>query len=116
MREMLAVTSAIVGQGDEGSIALVTDGRFSGATRGPMVGHVCPEAATGGPIAALRNGDILVIDIPKRKLTVELSRAELRSRLRKWKPPKPRYTSGALAKYADLFGPASKGAVTGIRS
>ncbi len=112
MREMLAVTSAIVGQGDEGSIAMVTDGRFSGATRGPMIGHVSPEAAVGGPIAAVKNGDIIVIDIPKRKLTVEISQQELRSRLRKWKAPKPRYTSGALAKYARLFSSASEGAVT----
>jgi dihydroxy-acid dehydratase len=112
MREMLAVTSALVGQGDEGSIALVTDGRFSGATRGPMIGHVSPEAAVGGPIAAVKNGDILVIDIPQRKLSIEISRQEMRSRLKKWKAPKPHYTSGALAKYARLFSSASEGAIT----
>ena len=115
MREMLAVTSAVVGQGDEGSIAMVTDGRFSGATRGPMIGHVAPEAVVGGPIAAVKNGDSIVIDIPKRKLTVEISQKELRRRLKKWKAPKPRYTSGALAKYARLFSSASEGAVTGIQ-
>ena len=112
MREMLAVTSAIVSQGDEGGIAMVTDGRFSGATRGPMVGHVSPEAAVGGPIAALKNGDRVVIDIPKRKLAVELSREEIARRLRKWKPPQPHYLGGALAKYARLFSSASEGAVT----
>ena len=115
MREMLAVTSAIVGQGDEGSIAMVTDGRFSGATRGPMIGHVSPEAAVGGPIAAVKNGDIITIDIPKRKLAVEISQQELRKRLKKWKAPKPRYTTGALGKYARLFSSASEGAVTSIQ-
>jgi len=113
MREMLAVTSAIVGQGDEGEVALLTDGRFSGATRGPMIGHVAPEAAVGGPIAAVRNGDIIVIDIPKRKLAIEISQTELTARLKKWKAPKPNYTQGVLAKYSKLFSSAAEGAVTG---
>ncbi len=112
MREMLAVTSAIVGQGDEGDIALVTDGRFSGATRGPMVGHVSPEAVVGGPLAAVKNGDTIIIDIPKRKLTLDIPQTELRARLKKWKPPQPHYRHGALAKYAQLFQSASKGAIT----
>jgi dihydroxy-acid dehydratase len=115
MREMLAVTSALVGQGFKEDVALITDGRFSGATRGPMIGHVSPEAAVGGPIAAVRNGDLIVIDIPKRRLSVELSQKELRARLAKWKAPKPNYTRGALAKYASLFQSASRGAVTGVR-
>ncbi|MGE0131589.1 MAG: dihydroxy-acid dehydratase [Blastocatellales bacterium] len=112
MREMLGVTSAIVGEGLGESVALITDGRFSGATRGLMLGHVAPEAAVGGPIAALREGDIVVIDIENRKLDVELSDEEIKSRLVGWKAPAPRYTSGVFHKYAALVSSASEGAIT----
>ncbi|MEM2095219.1 MAG: dihydroxy-acid dehydratase [Candidatus Caldarchaeum sp.] len=113
MREMLAVTALVVGQGLKEKVALITDGRFSGATHGLMVGHVSPEAAVGGPLAAIRNGDTIVIDVPRRRLDVELDEAEVRKRLQAWTPPKPRYSSGVLAKYAKLVGSASKGAVCG---
>jgi dihydroxy-acid dehydratase len=113
MREMLAVTGAIVGAGLGESVALITDGRFSGATRGLMVGHVSPEASRGGPLAAVRDGDIIVLDIAGRRLDVELSEAQLRERLATWKQPAPRYTTGVLAKYARLVSSASIGAVTG---
>jgi dihydroxy-acid dehydratase len=113
MREMLHVTGAIQGAGLGETVALMTDGRFSGATHGFMIGHVAPEALDGGPIAALRNGDIVVVDIKKRRLDVELSAAELKKRLRSVKPPKPRYTWGVMAKYARLVSSASEGAVTG---
>src|SRR5262249_163433 len=112
MREMLGVTAAIVGEGLGGSVTLLTDGRFSGATRGLMAGHVAPEAAVGGPIAALREGDIIVIDIENRKLGVELSDAEIKARLAEWKAPTPRYTSGVFHKYAALVSSASEGAIT----
>jgi dihydroxy-acid dehydratase len=112
MREMLGVTSALQGAGLGDSVALITDGRFSGATHGFMVGHVAPEAAARGPIAVLRNGDMIVIDIKRRRLDVELSQRELRKRLAKWRPPKPRYTTGVMAKYARLVSSASEGAVT----
>ena len=113
MREMLGVTGALVGQGLGESVALMTDGRFSGATHGVMVGHVAPEAFAGGPIAALRDGDTIVFDIPKREINVNLSKREIRSRLAKWKPPAPRYTSGVMAKYAAMVSTASRGAITG---
>jgi dihydroxy-acid dehydratase len=113
MPEMLAVTAAIVGAGLGETVVMVTDGRFSGATRGLMAGHVAPEAASGGPIAAIREGDTIVFDIPHRKLDVELSAAELKSRLAGWKVPPPRYTSGVMAKYARLVSSAAEGAVTG---
>lgn len=113
MREMLAVTGALHGAGLADSVALMTDGRFSGATHGLMIAHIAPEAANRGPIAALRNGDPIVIDVKRRRLDVGLSPAELKKRLRAWKPPKPRYTSGAMAKYARLVSSASEGAVTG---
>jgi dihydroxy-acid dehydratase len=113
MPEMLAVTGALVGEGLGDSVALVTDGRFSGATHGLMAGHVCPEAAKGGPIAALRDGDVIVFDVTGRQLNVELSNSELRTRLAAWRPPPPRYETGALAKYASLVSSASEGAVTG---
>jgi dihydroxy-acid dehydratase len=113
MREMLAVTGALHGAGLADSVALMTDGRFSGATHGLMIGHVAPEAADRGPIAAVRSGDTIVIDVKRRRLDVELSQAELRKRLRAWKPLKPRYLSGAMAKYARLVSSASEGAVTG---
>jgi dihydroxy-acid dehydratase len=112
MREMLHVTAAIVGEGMGESVALVTDGRFSGATHGLMVGHVAPEAARGGPLAALRDGDTVVIDVEARELRVELSDEELAARLADWSPPPPRYTDGVLAKYAALVSSASEGAIT----
>jgi len=112
MREMLHVTGALQGAGLGDSVALMTDGRFSGATHGFMIGHVAPEAADGGPIAALRNGDIVNIDVKKRRLDVELSAAEIKRRLRAVKAPKTRYRTGALAKYARLVSSASDGAVT----
>jgi dihydroxy-acid dehydratase len=113
MREMLHVTGAIVGEGLGEEIALVTDGRFSGATHGLMVGHVSPEAARGGPLAALEEGDTVVLDVEGRTLSVELSEDELASRLANWKAPPPRYTTGVFAKYAALVSSASEGAVTG---
>jgi len=112
MREMLAVTAALVGAGLGDSVALLTDGRFSGATHGFMAGHVAPEAANGGPIAAIADGDIIVFDIPNRRLNVELSAADIQKRLAGWKPPAPRYTSGVMAKYALLVSSSSLGAVT----
>jgi dihydroxy-acid dehydratase len=113
MREMLHVTGALQGAGLGPTVALMTDGRFSGASHGFMVGHVAPEAADGGPIAAVRNGDTIVIDLPRRRLDIELSAAEIKRRLKAVKPPKPRYTWGVLAKYARLVSSASDGAVTG---
>jgi dihydroxy-acid dehydratase len=112
MREMLGVTSAIVGAGLGESVALLTDGRFSGATHGLMAGHVAPEAAKGGPIAAVQNGDIINMDITNRRLDVELTDQEIHARLAKWTPPAPHYTSGVMAKYAKLVSSASQGAVT----
>jgi dihydroxy-acid dehydratase len=112
MREMLGVTAAIVGQGLGESVALLTDGRFSGATRGLMVGHISPEAFVGGPIAALRDGDTIVIDIANGSVSVELSDAEIAERLRTWRAPAPRYADGVFAKYAALVSSAAVGAVT----
>jgi dihydroxy-acid dehydratase len=112
MREMLGVTSALVGVGLADSVALVTDGRFSGATHGLMVGHVAPEAARGGPLAAVREGDVIEIHVPERRLTLHVSEAELRDRLSRWSPPAPRYQGGVMAKYARLVSSASRGAVT----
>lgn len=112
MREMLAVTAAIVGQGLGEKVALVTDGRFSGATRGLMIGHVVPEAAVGGPIALAKNGDEIIIDANKGSLDIMLSKKELGERRKRWKPMKPRYNRGVMAKYASLVGSASEGAVT----
>ena len=114
MREMLAVTAAIVGAGLGDSVALLTDGRFSGATRGFTVGHVAPEACHGGPIAALRDGDSIVLDVANRRLDVELSDQEIESRLAAWVCPPARYRTGVLAKYARLVSSASQGAVTGF--
>ena len=113
MREMLAVTAAIVGAGLGDSVALVTDGRFSGATRGLMAGHVAPEAAHGGPIAAIRDGDIIRFDLEARRLAVDLSDAELAARLAKLELPPPRTTTGVMGKYARLVSSAAQGAVTG---
>ena len=112
MREMLSVTAALVGEGLGASVALLTDGRFSGATRGLMMGHVSPEAALGGPIAAVHEGDTIHIDIHQRVLEVEVSDAALRQRLAQWKAPHPRYPTGVFAKYAALVSSASEGAVT----
>jgi len=112
MREMLGVTAAIVGAGLGDSVALLTDGRFSGATHGLMAGHVAPEAIKGGPIGAVKNGDIIVFDIAKRTLTVELSQKEIKARLKKVKLPPPRYTSGVMGKYARHVSSASEGAIT----
>jgi dihydroxy-acid dehydratase len=112
MREMLGVTAAIVGAGLGDSVALLTDGRFSGATHGLMAGHVAPEAIKGGPIGAVKNGDMIVFDIAKRTLTVELSQKEIKIRLKKVKLPLPRYTSGVMGKYARHVSSASEGAIT----
>jgi dihydroxy-acid dehydratase len=112
MREMLHVTAAIVGEGLGDDVALVTDGRFSGATHGLMVGHVSPEAVRGGPLAALADGDMVVVDVEGRELRAELSEDELSARLARWSPPPPRYTQGVFAKYAALVSSASEGAVT----
>jgi dihydroxy-acid dehydratase len=113
MREMMAVTGALIGQGLGDSVALVTDGRFSGASHGPMVGHVAPEAAVGGPIGLLREGDVITLDIPQRRLDVRLTESELAQRKAAWRPLPPKYTTGVLAKYAKLVSSASQGAVTG---
>jgi len=112
MREMLAVTAALVGAGLGDSVALLTDGRFSGATHGLMAGHVAPEAASGGPIAAVHDGDTIAFDIPNRTLNVELTDEQIKQRLANWKAPSPRFTSGVMAKYAFLVSSSSRGAVT----
>jgi dihydroxy-acid dehydratase len=112
MREMLAVTAAIVGQGLGEDVVLVTDGRFSGVTRGLMVGHVAPEAAHGGPLAAVREGDDVEIDVPARELRLHVDEAEIAERMAGWSPPEPRYRTGVLGKYAASVGSASDGAVT----
>ena len=113
MREMLAVTAALVGQGLGDQVALLTDGRFSGATHGLMVGHVAPEAAVGGPIAVVQDGDVINVDAVNRKLDMEVSDEEIRRRFQGWQPLPPTHTTGALAKYATLVGSAAQGAVTG---
>lgn len=112
MREMLHVTAAIVGEGLGEDVALITDGRFSGATHGLMVGHISPEAARGGPLAALRDGDLITLDVDARRLDVDLSDAEIAERMSQWQPPAPRYATGVLAKYALLVSSAAEGAVT----
>ena len=112
MREMLHVTAAIVGEGLSESVALITDGRFSGATHGFMVGHISPEASKGGPLAALREGDTVVIDVDRHVLEVELSEDELAARLAAWRSRSHGYRRGALANYATLVSSASLGAVT----
>ena len=114
MREMLAVTAALVGAGLGDSVALLTDGRFSGATHGLMAGHVAPEAAVGGPIAVVRDGDTITFDLPKRTLNVELSDTEIERRLASWQAPKPRFANGVMAKYALLVSSSSLGAVTSL--
>jgi dihydroxy-acid dehydratase len=112
MREMLGVTAALVGAGLGDSVALLTDGRFSGATRGLMAGHVAPEAASGGPIAAVHDGDVIVFDVGGRELQVELSNDEIRKRLASWKQPEARYRTGVMAKYARQVSSAALGAIT----
>jgi dihydroxy-acid dehydratase len=112
MREMLGVTGAIVGAGLGAEVALITDGRFSGATHGVMVGHVAPEAAVGGPIALLREGDEITIDVEKRRLDHSLDAAEVEKRKAAWKPPQPRYKSGVFAKYVAFVSSAKDGAIT----
>ena len=111
MREMLSPTSAISGMGLGESVVLLTDGRFSGGTRGPCIGHISPEAAEGGPIAAVRNGDTIILDIPNRSLSIKLSKAEMKKRLAKWKPREPRVTRGWLARYARVVTSANTGAI-----
>ncbi|HEV7845760.1 MAG TPA: dihydroxy-acid dehydratase, partial [Thermoleophilaceae bacterium] len=113
MREMLHVTAALVGEGLGDSVALLTDGRFSGATHGFMAGHVAPEAPDGGPIAAVRDGDTIVFDVASRELNVELSDEEIAERVAAYEQPAPAYTTGVLGKYRKLVGSASEGAVTG---
>jgi dihydroxy-acid dehydratase len=111
MQEMLSPTSAITGMGLDKDVALITDGRFSGGSRGAAIGHVSPEAAEGGPIALVRNGDRIRIDIPKKKLTLLVSEEELKRRKKSWKPRKPKITSGYAARYAQLVTSAGTGAV-----
>jgi dihydroxy-acid dehydratase len=113
MREMLAVTGAIMGAGLGDSVALVTDGRFSGATHGFMVGHVAPEAVNGGPIALVRDGDMITIDEPTKRIDLEVPAAELEVRRKQWTKPAPKVTRGVVAKYAALVSSAALGAVTG---
>lgn len=115
MREMLGVTAAIAGIAElSDTVALLTDGRFSGATRGLMAGHVAPEAAVGGPIAAVRDGDMITFDIAKRELSMAVPDEEIESRLRKWMAPEPQYKSGVFAKYAATVSSAARGAITEI--
>jgi dihydroxy-acid dehydratase len=116
MQEMLSVTAALVGEGLGGDVALLTDGRFSGGTHGLMIGHVAPEAALGGPIALVEEGDEIVIDVDARRMELVVTDDELARRRAAWSPPEPRYTGGVLAKYAALVSSASEGAVTtGVR-
>jgi dihydroxy-acid dehydratase len=112
MREMLHVTAALVGEGLGDEVALITDGRFSGATHGLMVGHIAPEAYRGGPIALLHDGDMITLDVDNRRLDMDVDPAELDRRRTEWRQPEPRYTSGVFAKYAATVGSASEGART----
>src|SRR5437588_12998601 len=112
MREMLSPTSAIMGKGLGKEVALITDGRFSGGSHGFVVGHITPESYVGGPLAIVKNGDSITIDAEKRTLSLDVAAKEIKSRLAKWKAPKPRYTRGVLAKYAKLVNSAHLGAVT----
>ena len=112
MREMLSVTSAIIGQGLGDLVALITDGRFSGGTYGLVVGHVAPEAYVGGPIALIKDGDIISLDVEKKTMSVELSAEELKRRRAQWKQPSPKYQRGVLRKFIELVSSASQGAVT----
>jgi dihydroxy-acid dehydratase len=113
MREMLQVTAALVGEGIGDQVALLTDGRFSGATHGLMAGHVAPEAIRGGPIAAVQDGDMITLDIDTRRLDVDLSDEEIAKRVAAYEPPEPHYKRGVMAKYAAAVSSASEGAVTG---
>jgi dihydroxy-acid dehydratase len=110
---MLAPTSAIVGMGLAESVALITDGRFSGGTKGPCIGHISPEASSGGPIAILKDNDIISIDIPARKLEVKLTKAEIEKRFKSWKPVPPKIKTGYLARYSKMVSSADKGAILG---
>jgi dihydroxy-acid dehydratase len=112
MQEMLSVTAALVGEGLGESVALLTDGRFSGGTHGLMIGHVAPEAALGGPIALVMEGDQVVVDVDAKRLDLEVDAVELERRRAAWRRPDPRYTSGVFAKYAALVSSASEGAIT----
>ena len=112
MQEMLAVTGAIMGTELGDNVLLLTDGRFSGATHGPMIGHVAPEAALGGPIALVKDGDVITLDAEARQLNLNVSVQEMDRRRREWKPPAPPYTYGVMGKYAKLVSSASLGAVT----
>jgi dihydroxy-acid dehydratase len=112
MQEMLSVTAALVGEGLGSDVALITDGRFSGGTHGLMIGHVVPEAALGGPISLVAEGDEIVIDVDTRRLDLVVDEPELERRRASWTPPAPRYPGGVLAKYAALVSSASEGAVT----
>ncbi|NQT90838.1 MAG: dihydroxy-acid dehydratase [Candidatus Omnitrophica bacterium] len=114
MREMLAPTAAIAGMGLSEEVALITDGRFSGGTRGPCIGHISPEAAAGGLIAVIKDGDTIKIDIPKRKISLEVSKKEIAGRLKRWRPRKPKIKTGYLSRYAKMVGPASKGAILSV--
>jgi dihydroxy-acid dehydratase len=114
MRELSLPAAILVGMGLADSVAIITDGRFSGATRGPCVGHICPEAVLGGPLAALRDGDHIVIDVPARTLNVDLDRQELAARLEDWAPPRRRIPPGFLRLYADHVAPANRGATLGV--
>ena len=111
MREMLSPTAAIVGMGLANDVALITDGRFSGGTQGPCIGHISPEAQVGGPIAIVQEGDEIVMDIPARKLELNISAEEMKARLATWKAPEPKEAEGYLARYAKAVGSASEGAV-----
>lgn len=111
MREMLSVTAAIVGMGLDDSVGLITDGRFSGGTRGPCIGHVSPEAASGGPIGIVKDGDQIMVDIPRKRLDLKIPAAEITERHKKWKAPEAKVKTGYLARYAKMVGPSSKGAV-----
>jgi dihydroxy-acid dehydratase len=113
MREMLSITASVVGAGLGDSVALVTDGRFSGATRGLMIGHVAPEAARGGPLAIVRDGDTISIDVDAKSLSLELAETEIATRLATWQPPPSPLTGGVFARYRALVGSASEGAVLG---
>jgi dihydroxy-acid dehydratase len=112
MREMLSPTGAIMGKGLGKDVALITDGRFSGGSHGFVIGHVTPEAFDGGPIAVIKNGDPIIIDAGRRMITLDVPARDLKARLAQWKPRRPRYTRGVLAKYAALVSTASEGAVT----
>jgi dihydroxy-acid dehydratase len=114
MREMSIPAAMLVGMGLGDSVAMVTDGRFSGATHGPCIGHVCPEAADGGPLAIVRDGDTIEFDIPARKLSIALKKSEIAQRMKKWKPPAPRMTTGFMGVYQRIVGDASEGARLGV--